>query len=142
MKGKQVARDGRTVDDDWMKQAACAALTPEQASRYFYPQGNSKQYEKDIEAGKQICARCPVLDSCLRHALEKREDHGTWGGQTEWDRKGSKRSTKRTIYTKTCGYQPCSKNYDTYQGNQLTCSRRCSALLQSSQRRDEREMAS
>ena len=29
---------------------------------------------------KSYCARCPVIDACLEHALAVRESHGVWGG--------------------------------------------------------------
>jgi WhiB family redox-sensing transcriptional regulator len=29
---------------------------------------------------KAVCARCPVIDSCLRWALAAREPYGVWGG--------------------------------------------------------------
>ncbi len=35
----------------------------------------------DIIRAKQICSTCPVIDSCLDGALERREPWGVWGGQ-------------------------------------------------------------
>ena len=35
----------------------------------------------DVEAAKSLCAPCPLRDSCLAGALERREPWGVWGGQ-------------------------------------------------------------
>jgi WhiB family redox-sensing transcriptional regulator len=35
----------------------------------------------DITRAKAICARCPVVASCLEGALDRREPWGVWGGQ-------------------------------------------------------------
>lgn len=31
-------------------------------------------------AAKTVCARCPVWRECLTEAVERREEHGIWGG--------------------------------------------------------------
>jgi WhiB family redox-sensing transcriptional regulator len=36
---------------------------------------------QDIARAKQLCAKCPVLVSCLEGAIERREPWGVWGGQ-------------------------------------------------------------
>jgi WhiB family redox-sensing transcriptional regulator len=33
-----------------------------------------------------VCARCPVIESCLKHALSVREPYGVWGGMSEEER--------------------------------------------------------
>ena len=35
----------------------------------------------DIAAAKAFCQGCPVKDSCLAGALERREPWGVWGGE-------------------------------------------------------------
>lgn len=35
---------------------------------------------------KSVCAACPILGRCRRHALDAREPHGVWGGLTEQER--------------------------------------------------------
>ena len=35
----------------------------------------------DVEAAKALCGPCPVRQSCLDGALERREPWGVWGGQ-------------------------------------------------------------
>ncbi|MCW2535353.1 MAG: Transcription factor WhiB, partial [Modestobacter sp.] len=37
-------------------------------------------------AAKAVCGRCPVLESCLQHALSVREPYGVWGGMSEEER--------------------------------------------------------
>ena len=37
-------------------------------------------------AAKAVCARCPVIDACLKHALSVREPYGVWGGMSEEER--------------------------------------------------------
>jgi WhiB family redox-sensing transcriptional regulator len=35
----------------------------------------------DVERAKALCVGCPVQESCLAGALERREPWGVWGGQ-------------------------------------------------------------
>lgn len=35
----------------------------------------------DLEVAKEVCATCPVRESCLTGALDRREPYGVWGGQ-------------------------------------------------------------
>ncbi|MBS7547595.1 WhiB family transcriptional regulator [Dietzia massiliensis] len=37
-------------------------------------------------AAKKLCAQCPVIDACRRHATYNRELYGVWGGMTEAER--------------------------------------------------------
>lgn len=41
-----------------------------------------------LESGEHVVPECPLIVSCLQWALNNREDSGTWGGYTEWERKG------------------------------------------------------
>ncbi len=34
-----------------------------------------------LDLAKELCAACPVRQSCLSDALERGEPHGVWGGQ-------------------------------------------------------------
>ena len=36
---------------------------------------------QDVETAKAMCAECPVRESCLRAALERREPWGVWGAE-------------------------------------------------------------
>ena len=35
----------------------------------------------DVEHAKSLCATCPIRETCLAGALERREPWGVWGGQ-------------------------------------------------------------
>ncbi len=35
----------------------------------------------DVEYAKSLCRDCPIRESCLAAALERREPWGVWGGQ-------------------------------------------------------------
>ena len=54
---------------EWQFDGACNEADPE---TFFSPQSE--------RGAKAFCARCPVVDACLQHALEVRESHGVWGG--------------------------------------------------------------
>jgi WhiB family redox-sensing transcriptional regulator len=62
----------------WRSRAACR--TPQ--SEVFYPMG-TRPLEADIDAAKQVCRRCPVVDDCLDAA----DDFGIWGGFTAAERR-------------------------------------------------------
>ncbi len=36
---------------------------------------------------KEICGICPIVENCLSIALQRNEQHGIWGGQTEKERR-------------------------------------------------------
>ncbi|MFB7453497.1 WhiB family transcriptional regulator [Streptomyces sp. NPDC056194] len=55
---------------------ACAGQDPD----IFFPDGDLGPTHPQITEAKQICARCPLLQSCLQDALERGEEHGVWGG--------------------------------------------------------------
>jgi WhiB family redox-sensing transcriptional regulator len=63
---------------EWQFEGACNEADPE---TFFSPQSErgSKRRQREA-AAKAFCARCPVVDACLQHALEVRESHGVWGG--------------------------------------------------------------
>lgn len=42
---------------------------------------------EEQEIAKGICRECPCRRACLTEALERREDHGVWGGTDERDRR-------------------------------------------------------
>jgi WhiB family redox-sensing transcriptional regulator len=35
----------------------------------------------DVERAKALCVECPLRQTCLQEALERREPWGVWGGQ-------------------------------------------------------------
>ena len=69
---------------EWQLRGSCRAADPD---LFFHPEGERgpRKAARDA-AAKSICARCPVLASCRRHALGVREPYGVWGGLTEEER--------------------------------------------------------
>ena len=65
-------------DSPWMAEANCNNHPP----AVFFPSDSV-----GVELAKKICATCPVIQSCLEHALANRIDHGVWGGTDEKQRR-------------------------------------------------------
>ena len=76
---------------DWRHEAACRDQDPE----LFFPIGNTGPALVQLESAKAVCLRCPVVDECLRWALETGQDSGVWGGLSEDDRRALKRRNAR-----------------------------------------------
>ena len=51
---------------DWRHRAACRDEDPE----LFFPIGNTGPALQQIEEAKAVCRTCPVIDTCLKWALE------------------------------------------------------------------------
>ncbi|HET6987006.1 MAG TPA: WhiB family transcriptional regulator, partial [Kribbella sp.] len=62
----------------------------------FFPVGSSGPALRQIELAKQVCDRCPVVDICLKWALETGQDAGVWGGLSEEERRAMKRRRSRS----------------------------------------------
>lgn len=69
---------------EWQLEAACHAMP----ASLFFPStdivGHARA-RREREA-KRICAACPVIERCRRHALDAHEAHGIWGGMTALER--------------------------------------------------------
>ena len=76
---------------DWRSQAACLTVDPE----LFFPVGNTGPAIAQIAEAKEVCARCEVIDTCLKWALENGQDAGVWGGMSEDERRPPKRRAAR-----------------------------------------------
>jgi WhiB family redox-sensing transcriptional regulator len=63
---------------DFMVDALCAQTDPD----IFFPNPG-----ENARAAKKICAACPVINECLKYALENGEDEGVYGGMSTWDRR-------------------------------------------------------
>ena len=71
----------------WVEEAACRDhLTPE----LWFADLGSRAYE----AALRFCRSCPVRAACLRHALEKNEQHGIWGGVDQDSRRQLRRQAR------------------------------------------------
>jgi len=76
---------------DWRHRAACLDEDPE----LFFPIGNTGPALHQIDQAKAVCHRCPVLETCLKWALESGQDAGVWGGLSEDERRALRRRTAR-----------------------------------------------
>lgn len=69
---------------DWQMRAACRDVD---STVFFHP-----SHERGVAAtardaaAKRICAGCPVIEECARHALAVQEPYGVWGGLTTTER--------------------------------------------------------
>lgn len=75
-----------TAARGWAEIAACRGLEP----GLFYPAS-----DEEAGAAKAVCAQCPVRETCLEHAIERREHNGVWGGATERERQRIIRRRRR-----------------------------------------------
>ena len=66
----------------WAELAACKDEDPE----LFFPISAVGPGARQTAQAKAVCARCPVIDACLKHALSVREPYGVWGGMSEEER--------------------------------------------------------
>lgn len=79
--------------EDWRDQAACRQEDPD----LFFPVGTTGPALGQIEQAKAICRGCPVIEDCLRFALDTGQDYGIWGGLTENERRTLRRRTRRRL---------------------------------------------
>ncbi|MFI9026378.1 WhiB family transcriptional regulator [Streptomyces sp. NPDC053560] len=84
-----MARRSRPAPDNlprpyhWSDDAACRGIP----TAVFFPAGKGGVPMKIESAyAKSFCTGCPVIASCLTHALTNREDFGVWGGLDEDER--------------------------------------------------------
>ena len=75
----------------WRNHAACLDEDPE----LFFPIGNTGPALRQIEKAKPVCSRCEVAETCLKWAMESRQDAGVWGGLSEDERRALKRRNAR-----------------------------------------------
>lgn len=64
---------------EWHKGALCSQVDPE----IFFPEVGSSYTS---QTAKKVCGQCDVKQQCLDFALERREQHGVWGGTAPADR--------------------------------------------------------
>jgi WhiB family redox-sensing transcriptional regulator len=75
----------------WRDNGACLDEDPE----LFFANGNTGPALRQIEEAKAVCRRCEVIDTCLRWAIESRQETGVWGGLSEDERRTLKRRNAR-----------------------------------------------
>ena len=76
---------------DWRQNAACREEDPE----LFFPISERGPLPLQVEAAKDVCRRCPVMETCLQWAMETGQGFGVWGGMTEDERRALNRRTIR-----------------------------------------------
>ncbi|NGO45459.1 WhiB family transcriptional regulator [Streptomyces sp. YC419] len=76
---------------EWLRRAACADEDPE----LFFPVGTTGPALHEVEAAKEVCARCPVSYQCLTWALDTGQTSGVWGGTCEEERAALLRLVRR-----------------------------------------------
>jgi len=82
----EISRLPRPVasEREWQYQGACRDLPTEM---FFHPDGERGPRRANREAAaKAVCATCPVIEACRKHALAVQEPYGIWGGLSEDDR--------------------------------------------------------
>lgn len=69
---------------EWQYDGLCREVDPDS---FFSPEAERGPRRHAREAAaKALCARCPVIDACLDHALKVKEPYGVWGGLTASER--------------------------------------------------------
>lgn len=81
----------RNTLDGWQQQGLCRAEDPD----LFFPTGASPQAVEQTVQAKQVCARCPVIEECLRWAMGTHQDIGVLGGLSENERRNLHRRKAR-----------------------------------------------
>ena len=90
------------IDTNWMTRGKCRDLPPET----FYPDSSV-----GVARARRICARCPVKDQCLEHALRYHIADGIWGGSSERQRLGLQRE-RRELNAKRADAAASSRGRD------------------------------
>jgi WhiB family redox-sensing transcriptional regulator len=68
----------------WQLRAVCRGMPTDAFFHPDYERGPERQRREAW--AKAICAQCPVIDACRRHALTVDEPYGVWGGLSESER--------------------------------------------------------
>lgn len=58
----------------------------DQDPELFFPVGHGPRAIRQTAEAKAVCAGCPVIEQCLRYALDTYQE-GVWGGTTDDERK-------------------------------------------------------
>ncbi|MAG03254.1 MAG: WhiB family transcriptional regulator [Acidimicrobiaceae bacterium] len=81
--------DTGTVVVIWHQRGACRGLD----ASIFFPDPDD---DFGADRAKAVCECCEVRESCLEHALSRREPTGVWGGATESERRRMTRRRRRS----------------------------------------------
>lgn len=77
---------------NWRDSAACRETDPE----LYFPTGEGTTAQQQADDAKAVCYRCPVIDVCLRSAMDNGQREGVWGGLTEQERHALSRRRRRS----------------------------------------------
>lgn len=81
--------------DDWRREAYCAALTSEDG---LHPDDWFQEEHTAISAiATAACFSCPVRKQCLKDACDNKEPHGIWGGLPFSIRQGKAHSILKLV---------------------------------------------
>lgn len=72
----------------WMADGNCRLYPP----ATFFPSDGV-----GVDRARKICNGCPVAAPCLEYALERRIDHGVWGGCSERERRRILKRRRMTV---------------------------------------------
>jgi WhiB family redox-sensing transcriptional regulator len=77
----------------WQELGACRKQDPE---LFFLPE-NSRMSDKNrrLSMAKKVCGTCPVIEDCLKFAIETEQKFGVWGGLSEEELARTIRRRKR-----------------------------------------------
>jgi WhiB family redox-sensing transcriptional regulator len=78
----------------WFESALCRGKTHLFYGDELGRSAPAKRRQRETVA-KSICAVCPVVDECLKTALENDDDFGIWGGLTPNERYAVKHGSVR-----------------------------------------------
>lgn len=62
---------------DWRTHAACRGMPSE-----MFVSPEREMSSRDVDAAKEVCRRCLVVDDCLTFAITNTVTVGVWGGLT------------------------------------------------------------
>lgn len=77
----------------WRDQAACRPGTGVD-SELFFPLTENRHHNPQMQAAKDVCARCPVRNECLDWAVRSGLPYGVAGGLTSDERTELRRAAR------------------------------------------------
>ncbi|MHA4776027.1 WhiB family transcriptional regulator [Streptomyces sp. MSC1_001] len=79
---------------DWRTRGACLTRDPE----FWFPKGSTSPGSIQAAEAKAICRTCPVAITCAAWAIEKRLQHGIYGGLDAPQRRSiARKETRRDL---------------------------------------------
>lgn len=75
------------ISHDWRAKSLCRNTDP----ALFFPVGTTGNAIAQIDAAKNVCAKCVCREECLEFALSTNQDSGVWGGASEEERRQIRR---------------------------------------------------